>query len=185
MNRLLILFLAAIALASCSSPKYTYNFDYHDYSAGKRKTETPVAIQAPATEPSVAETTPSTDEAVLTASTSDKPVAIEPVTVGKTKAESSSALSYKDMSRAEKKEFREEVKNEFKKYVQAVKRGEKLDAVGQNSGRLDPDVKMAIIFGAVGVVLFILGGVSEVFTILGAIALLVGVYFLIKWLIRQ
>jgi hypothetical protein len=34
-------------------------------------------------------------------------------------------------------------------------------------------------------VLALFGGISEVFTVLGVIAILVGVYFLIKWLIRQ
>jgi hypothetical protein len=65
-----------------------------------------------------------------------------------------------------------------------VKNGEKIDAQGPQ-GSLDPDLKMAIIFGAVGLVLALFGGISEVFTVLGVIAILVGVYFLIKWLIRQ
>jgi hypothetical protein len=183
MNRLLICALAAIGLASCSSPKYTYNFDHYDYAAGKRKkAETPVVEVAPTEAPTPVQ---SDDQSVLTADASDAPVVIKQSGVN-AKSESSSLKSYKEMNRTEKKEFRKELKNEFKKYVQSVKKGERIDAAGQNrNGALDPDVKMAIIFGAVGIVLLILGGVSEVFTILGAIALLVGVYFLIKWLIRQ
>jgi preprotein translocase subunit SecF len=177
MNRLLILAIVAIVLASCSAPKYTYNFDHYDYNAGKRKQAETAIIATPVTEEKPDE------EAVLTASTSGEPVTLKSEVA---KAKSNSPVSYKDLSRAEKKEFRKELRNEFKKYVEAVKKGEKISTVGQNpNGSLDPDVKMAIIFGAVGIVLFILGGVSEVFTILGAIALLVGVYFLIKWLIRQ
>jgi preprotein translocase subunit SecF len=180
MNRLLILVLAAITLASCSSPKYTYNFDHYDYNAGR-----PKKVQAPELAAPVVEEKTIAEEPVLTASTSDEPVAIKS-TVAKAKSNSSSPVSYKEMSRAEKKEFRQEVKKEFKRYVKAVRKGEKIDTIGQNRGEsLDADVKLAIIFGAVGVVLFIVCGVSEIFTVLGAIALLVGVYFLIKWLIRQ
>lgn len=177
MNRLIVLALAAVVMASCSAPKYTYNFDHYDYNAGKRKQTDAAVVVVPATEEKTTK-----EEPVLSASTSAEPVSL---THEVKKVESNSPVSYRDLSRAEKKEFRKELKNEFKKYVQAVKKGEKISATGQNSGNLDPDIKLAIIFGSVGVVLFILGGVNEVFTILGAISLLVGVYFLVKWLIRQ
>jgi hypothetical protein len=45
------------------------------------------------------------------------------------------------------------------------------------------DMKLAAIFGAVGIVLLIIGG--DVLTIIGAVALLVGLYFFIRWLIHQ
>jgi hypothetical protein len=48
---------------------------------------------------------------------------------------------------------------------------------------LSGDVKLAAIFGVVGLVLLIIGG--EVLYILGAVALLIGLYFFIRYLSRQ
>jgi hypothetical protein len=50
---------------------------------------------------------------------------------------------------------------------------------------MDNDLKLAAIFGAVGIVGLMLGGATDVFWIIGGIALLVGVVFLVKWLVRQ
>ncbi len=50
---------------------------------------------------------------------------------------------------------------------------------------MDHDLKLAIIFGAVGLTLTLFGGVNEVFWILGVIAFVVGVVFFVKWVVRQ
>jgi hypothetical protein len=50
------------------------------------------------------------------------------------------------------------------------------------SGGLDPDLKLASIFGVVGVVGLIIG---HIFGVIGAISLIIGVVFFVKWLIRQ
>ena len=50
---------------------------------------------------------------------------------------------------------------------------------------MDNDLKLAIIFGAVGLTLTLFGGINEAFWILGVISIVVGVVFLIKWLVRQ
>ncbi len=47
----------------------------------------------------------------------------------------------------------------------------------------DEDLKLATIFGAVGITGLIIGG--NVFNIIGAIALVIGVVFFVKWIIRQ
>jgi hypothetical protein len=50
---------------------------------------------------------------------------------------------------------------------------------------MDKDLKMAAIFGSVGLVLTFLGGVNSVFWVLGVIAIVIGVVFFIRWLSRQ
>lgn len=48
---------------------------------------------------------------------------------------------------------------------------------------MDNDLKLAAIFGAVGIVALIISG--DVFYIIGGIALIIGVVFFVKWLVRQ
>jgi hypothetical protein len=48
---------------------------------------------------------------------------------------------------------------------------------------MENDLKLAAIFGGVGLVLLIIGG--DVLYVLGAIGLLIGLYFFIRWLMRQ
>jgi hypothetical protein len=61
------------------------------------------------------------------------------------------------------------------------------DTVAANNATstMDSDLKMAIIFGAVGLTLTLFGGINEAFWVLGVIAIVVGVVFLVKWLVRQ
>jgi hypothetical protein len=47
---------------------------------------------------------------------------------------------------------------------------------------MDHDLKLAAIFGAVGIVGLLITGV---FYYIGAIMLLIGAFFLVKWIIRQ
>jgi len=81
------------------------------------------------------------------------------------------------MSKEERKELRKEVS----KLVKEKKRENSIH--GNSTKALENDVKLAAIFGAVGIVLVIIGG--EVLYVLGAIALLIGLYFFIGWLIHQ
>jgi TM2 domain-containing membrane protein YozV len=41
MKKMLVTFVSVLALVSCSTPKYAYYFDHHDYQAGKKKKEVP------------------------------------------------------------------------------------------------------------------------------------------------
>ena len=52
-------------------------------------------------------------------------------------------------------------------------------------GGLDSNLRSAILFGAIGLILLILGSVSNIFAVFGAIALVVGVVFLVLWLLDQ
>ncbi|MFZ2907459.1 MAG: hypothetical protein WAZ98_14740 [Cyclobacteriaceae bacterium] len=169
-----MLFLAAtIALASCSTPKYTYYFDHYNYAAGKKN-----PLQGTALETKEQEYVLAIDERTLTASAKESEVFVaEPASVESTAITKEEAVSrIKSMSKEERNELKREAKRLVKQNKKEVKSSQAITA-------LDNDVKLASIFGAVGIVLLIIGG--DVLYVLGAIALLVGLYFFIRWLIHQ
>ena len=175
MKSKITLLLAVVVLASCSGPKYAYYFDHHDYNAGKKQTPTQAQVSL------TSEVSPlAVDPQELVASTSGAPLAAaevsaEPVVVKKT---------YMQMTKAEKKTFRKELGKQIKSYVAEKKKMKKMNSVeSAKAGSMDHDLKLAIIFGAVGIVGLIIGG--DVFWIIGGIALLIGVVFFVKWIIRQ
>ncbi len=164
------LLLALVVLASCSAPKYAYYFDHQNNYAGKKQAQTQVAVTSEVSPLAV-------DPQELVASTADAPVvatevASEPVAVKK--------VTYMQMTKAEKKAFRKELGKQIKSYVAAKK---KMNSVQATKAGMDHDLKLAIIFGAVGLVGLIIGG--DVFWIIGGIAMLIGVVFFVKWIIRQ
>jgi hypothetical protein len=55
----------------------------------------------------------------------------------------------------------------------------------QKTTQLDQNLKYALNFGAVGVILYILGALSSVFWVLGTIAIVVALVFLILWILEQ
>jgi hypothetical protein len=162
-----LLFVSVTALfASCSSPKF----------AG-RPAQGNERLTAYSTEPSVPLPL---DESTLVASISDGPVYLAPTAIGASGALSGSKPL--TLTREERKEIRKEALKQLKAYTKAVKEGDKALATELKQG-MDNDLKMAAIFGAVGIVSFIIGG--DVFHVIGAIALIVGVVFFVKWLMRQ
>lgn len=170
------LFLSVIILSACSSPKYTYHFDHFDYNAGK--TATPKAmIEA---SPSGNSLALQRDEVV--ASVSSSPA------VSSRRSLSGSLIKkvehYSTLSKAERKAVKREVKQEIRKYTKEYK----ANFVGGNTKatkELDDELKLAIIFGAVGITLTILGGISFIFWVLGVAGLAVGLVFFIRWISRQ
>ncbi|MCI0751099.1 MAG: hypothetical protein L0Y35_04620 [Flammeovirgaceae bacterium] len=175
MKKLFITFLTLAVLASCSSPKYAYHFDTYDYNSGKKP------ISKSLQEPS----TLKIDERTLVASTDEtlffvaEPKAEATTEVTKPVAKEEAIKSFKALSKQEKKAFRKELKEGIKDYVKA-KKSEEYDSI--NKGGLDNDLKLAAIFGAIGLVLLIIGGDIG---IVGVIALLVGLFFLVRYLMRQ
>ena len=114
------------------------------------------------------------DERTLVASANENEVYIAKPTTVISREEAVTRI--KSMSKEEKKELKREVK----RFVKEKKR----EGTDVNSTKaLENDVKLAAIFGAVGIVLLIIGG--DVLYVLGAVALLVGLYFFIRWLIHQ
>lgn len=160
-----LLFLAAVVFvaAGCSSPKYAYKFSMHSYAKKDSKSEMIPAI----------------DPATVVASSEVTPV-IMPESV--TMPETGTQKKYADMTKVEKKAFRKEVKQELKSYIKDVKAGKKDNTI-KATNAMDHDMKLAALFGAVGLTMLIIGG--QVFYVLGAIAMIIAVVFFVQWLMRQ
>ncbi len=187
MTRNYLIPLAVLFLAACASPKYTYHFDEFDYNKGRSKASTETATANAAPEASVVAADPLKVHAeTLVASADNSNLILPPSSVAAASetsvAEESPATSYKDMSRAERREFRKEAKALVKTYIKAKKAGDEVKAA-EAAQAMDHDLKMAAIFGAVGIVALIIGG--DVFWIIGGIALIIGVVFFVLWLSRQ
>jgi len=186
MKQYLLLIACALLIASCSSPKYAYHFDYYDYNSGKK------AIAAETAQSPNGFTTPETsplklDEQAVTASAEDKiqPVETSPV-VSADLAEQKAQFEkkYSSLSKAEKKEFRKEVKSVVKKAIKAKKEGKGIESIEETKA-MDHDLKMALIFGVIAIVLGALSGAGSVFWVLSIISLVVAVVFFIQWIARQ
>lgn len=178
MRKILFLICSAGLLASCSTPKYTYHFDHYDYNSGRKHDVNDKVLSEQVgvvtAEEMVAEGGPATPVAA--------PQEVQPVAMEAAKAQLEK--KYKEMSKSEKKAFRKEAKGKIKTYIKAKKSGDNV-AADQALQAMDQDLKLAAIFGAVGLVFLLFGGVSEVFTILGVIGFVIGVIFFVKWLVRQ
>ena len=75
--------------------------------------------------------------------------------------------------------------SKFKKEIKKIAKKNDVVESTEATKALDRDLKLGAIFGAVGVVGLILGGASAVFFYIGGIALIIGVVFFVRWLIRQ
>ncbi|MBK8290838.1 MAG: hypothetical protein IPK96_07640 [Flammeovirgaceae bacterium] len=164
----IIYLLAVVLLASCSGPKYTASFNSYDSPRGYHKetiVEAPVVVIDPAT---------------LVASTSEAPIEIKETEAPVTEVRK----TYIQMTKTERKALRNHIRTEIKSTVKEQKAKLAPSSTAATSA-MDNDLKLAIIFGAVGIVGLMLGGASNVFFYIGGIALLVGVVFFVKWVIRQ
>jgi hypothetical protein len=52
-------------------------------------------------------------------------------------------------------------------------------------GGLDGNLRSALLFGLIGLILLLFSGVSNVFAIVGTILLIIGLVFLVLWLLDQ
>lgn len=161
----LIYSLIALSAVACSSPKYTASFNNVNstvpYYAAK-------SIEVP---------TPINAEQVL-ASTSEIPVVLAEPSVVVT--ETTVSKTYLQMTKSERKQLRSDIKSVLKTQKMNKKLG--VQATQATKG-IDHDLKLAAIFGAVGLVALIISG--QLFYIIGGIALIIGVVFFVKWLVRQ
>lgn len=162
----IIYLLSVVLLGACSSPKYTASFNSYDTPSGYRAVK---SIETPA---------PVINPTELTASTSMAPVEIKKEVAPATEVRK----TYIQMSKTERKVLRNHLRSEIKTYVKDQKKKTEPNTVQATHG-MDNDLKLASIFGAVGIVALIIGG--DVFWIIGGIALIIGVVFFVKWLVRQ
>lgn len=185
MKKLLLLITGLLMLAACSTPKYAYYFDHYDYNSGKKKAEAEKALLAQNVL-STPETAPlRINQEAVTASAASRIANTENVKVSA--PATSNALfgkKYSSMTRAEKKDFRKELKTEIKKIIKEKKSKESITAIAANKA-MDSDLKMALIFGIVAIVLSAFGGANSIFWILGTVAAVVALVYLIIWIAKQ
>lgn len=162
---------------SCSSPKYTYHFDHYNYESKPplaKSAETPnVSSETSANEQPFA-----IDERTIVASAKEEVVYVTEAAPLPSISKEEAIVVLKNMTKAEKREL----KKDIKKYI-AVRKKEDSVKNTEASKALEHDVKLAAIFGAVGIVLIAIGG--SALYIIGAVSLLIGLYFFIRWLSRQ
>lgn len=162
--------LATITFA-CSGPKYTASFNSYDVNTGYHTVKTP--------ESSVKTTTATEIKSEqLLASTAATPVEVKKDAVTNTEVRK----TYLQMSKTERQALKKHLRSEVRKYVKDHKKNAGVESAHAAKG-MDHDLKLAAIFGAVGLVALIISG--EVFYIIGGIALIIGVIFFVKWLVRQ
>lgn len=171
MKRTLLVLAGLAFMAACSSPKYTYNFGHYNCHAGMKKETAPALTSNDGPQPIQPE--------LLTASAGNEVGFVETATPAIENKAVSTKKTYGQMTKAERKEVRSSVK-EIKKVIEAEKEGIKESA---STKGMDHDLKLAAIFGAVGIIALIISG--QVFYIIGGIAMLIGVVFFVKWIIRQ
>lgn len=178
MKNIITLIAGALIFTACSSPKYSYYFDHYDYNSGKKA----VALKTEIPNAGVAQSPLTITPEMMSASTAPDPIITKEVTPSKDIESAKKELveKWSNMTKTEKKEF----KQELKKYVKSIKQKDSGESV--HAAKVwDHDLKMATIFGIVGAVLTSLYFASPVFYILGIAALVVAIVFLIKWLSRQ
>lgn len=168
MKSKLFYLIAIVLLGACSSPKYAYNFDYYDYNSGKKAKQAVIAQGEVISTPN--------PELLMASKENTMMVDAEAVTNESIASSESIKKTYLQMSKTERKEFRKDIKNLIKDKKESVK-------AAKSTKSMDNDLKLAAIFGAVGIVALIISG--DVFYIIGGIALIIGVVFFVKWLVRQ
>jgi uncharacterized membrane protein len=190
MRKYLWLLGVTLLAAACSTPKYTYHFDHYDYNSGRKQKQQEITSSSVTTDSTEHQSPLALQTETMVASADEKvlvpaaPVAETKRVATKEEAAAILAKKYNSLSREGKKEFRQTVKKQMKAYAKAKREGDSV-AAEQAVKALDNDLKLAIIFGAVGLTLTLFGGVNEAFWVLGVIAIVIGVVFLVKWVVRQ
>ena len=165
-----IIFLSVIVvltITSCSAPKYTASFSDHQ---GK------VAHNQKATLPLSAAVDQSNAEPQILASTSSAPLEIKRETNPPAKIDI-------QVDKRQRKEAIKKLRSDIKTYVKEQKK--LAHESSYQDFEWDNDLKLAVIFGAAGLVGVLLGGISVVFSIVGGIALIIAVVFFVQWVLRQ
>lgn len=183
MKNIIFILFGVLLLAACSTPKYTYFFDRYDYNSGRKnktaeneltfsqeRLNSPLAIEE-------GSLVASTDQKITLASETQS--SVTPVTDPQ-----AAQKKFSSMTKAEKKAFKKELKAEVKTYFKSKKKSDNGNSTDATKV-MDYNLKMALIFGAVALVLSFFGGVNSIFWILSVVALVVGVVFFIKWLAEQ
>jgi hypothetical protein len=158
MKKLVYIAIVGILGGACSSHKYTASFPNYDktQSVASSKVVAPEKVQV--------------DPQLLVASTSAA------VVISDVKSAPAEKVSIQ-MTKAQRKEVKAEIKREVKSFVKA-KKSMGVTAVSATQA-MDKDLKLGLIFILAGVIGYWIAWP------VGAILTIIGLVFLIKWLIRQ
>jgi len=177
MKAKLLFVVSAIAMASCSTPKYSYKFDYHDYNAGRKDKEVKKEV---ASNPGPVEIQP--EMLVAEAPVTEPAIANESIASVAAPAGKSAPLT---LTKTERKEMLKEFKQTAKKVIKMRKASDVVETI-QSNKVMDHDLKMALIFLVVALAASLLYGVSPELTyVVWLIAIIVSIVFFIKWLVKQ
>lgn len=187
MKRILLIVATLGVLGSCAPKKYTYHFDRHNYYAGKKANALQKAdekIVAAETATVTNELTVSSEE--LVAKSTTETALTEKQVIKNNILEKSRSLSKKQealksaTSPKEIKTLRKEMKSELKELKKDVKTYLKdSPQATEDTQQMDKNLKIGLIFLLAGVI------VGIVFGPLGFLLSVIGVVFLILWLIEQ
>jgi hypothetical protein len=162
---------AVVLLTACSTPRHAYHFDHYDYNSG-RKTHVDETIQQ-------GSPLQITEEIVV--ASAEKNVLYEAKKATAEENMKALAARYKSMSKDQKKDFRTALKKDLKSIVKKEKQTKKgVESIGETKA-FDTMLALAIVFGAAGIVFTVLASVSNIFWVLGAVAIVIGAYFFIRW----
>lgn len=170
-----VLLSGFVFLTACSSPKYVYHFDHYDYNSGKK-------VEAQVKDVPAEENPLALDEKTLIASSASEPAAIGKKNEAPYASVKDVAAKFKTMSKPEKKEFRKELRKELVNYSKKkiLKKDNGVDGI-KATQKFDTLVALAIAFGGAGIVLIMLANISNAFWVAGAISLVIGAFFFVKW----
>lgn len=167
MRIVFLLIISAFVISSCSTPKYTASFSNYQ-RVGENTNQTKSSTSIP-------ESKHNSEQQVL-ASTSNGPLEIS----SETNNTSSPNIQ---INKKEQKEAVKKLRSDIKTYVKEQKK--QVREGSYQDFEWDNDLKLAMIFGAAGLVGVLLGGISVVFSIVGGIALIIAVVFFVQWVLRQ
>lgn len=149
-------------LASCSAPKYTYRFPA---STG------PVISKEQPSEKNIEKTSEASGNLVASANPKSSVVLSESLADAKPELKKNIPSVAKTLKAVKK--------------VAKNTRNEIRSAVAPNPDSLDDDLKLAILFGVVGIVSLVLLILSKLFGILGGIFLIIATLYFVKWFLAQ
>ncbi len=164
MKKVIVMLAATVGLAACSPTHHTASFKSYAPPTEYTTITTPHPIEAPV----LASTSPDIAPTEKKSPFSDQQLA-------------DARKVFQSLPKSQQRAIRKEVKAEIRNYVKANKAN--VAPHPQQRWNWDQDLKFATIFGAIGLTALIIG--TTPFWVIGAVCLIVGVVFLVKWLVRQ
>jgi hypothetical protein len=171
--KILGIMMTVALLWSCAAPRHQYVFDHYDYNSGRKK----ILVTERSDENSQDNPFRLHPER-LVASAADEPIVSPTVALPHMSPidEAMPASDKRTLKKSLRKEIRETIKD-----LRSHDAGERISETKE----LDQDLKLSIIFGAIGFTLVVLGGLNTIFWVLGIVGLVVGLVFFIKWIQTQ